>query len=129
MKNKVIGNLEYVTSIVPLKVRANTDDPTRIGNAVISKAKVVKAYEPTTESKKDSRKCNHYQKVLEKKDFSGLTREHRKQVGKLLKEESSVFTIDSGDIGHVATHKMEINLRDNNPAQQSYNAISRLLSG
>ena len=32
-KNTIIGNLEYVTSIVPLEVRASTADPIKIGNA------------------------------------------------------------------------------------------------
>ena len=37
MKNTVIGNLEYVTSIVPLKVWANTSDPTGIGSSARQK--------------------------------------------------------------------------------------------
>ena len=41
IKNTVIDNLEYATSIVPLEIRANTDDPTRIGKAAIKKAEVV----------------------------------------------------------------------------------------
>ena len=43
----------------------------------------------------------------------------------MLREEGSVFTVDSDDIGNVTTHKMEISLRDNTPVQQSYNAIPR----
>ena len=41
MKNTVIDNLEYAKSIVPLEIRANTDDPTRIGKAATNKAEVV----------------------------------------------------------------------------------------
>ena len=37
MKNTVIGNLEYLTSIVPLKVWANTSDPTGIGSSARQK--------------------------------------------------------------------------------------------
>ena len=37
-----------------LEIRANTGDPTRIGNAAINKAEVVNAYEPTADSKEDS---------------------------------------------------------------------------
>ena len=68
MKNTVIGNLEYVTSIVTLEVWANTSDPTRIGNATINKAEVVTSNEPMADSKEDnpSGKDDHYQKVLEK---------------------------------------------------------------
>ena len=123
--------VEYVTSIVPLEVRANTGDPIKIGNAVINKAEVVTSNEPTADSKEDGTcgKDDHYQKVLEKIDLSGLTHEQREQVRKMLKEESSVFTVDSDDIGNVATHKMEINLSDNTPVQESYNAIPRALYG
>ena len=119
MKNTVIGNLEYVTSIVPLEVPANTSGPTRIGNAAINKAEVVTSDVPVANSKEDnsSGKDDHYQKVLEKIDLSGLTHEQREQVRKMLREETSVFTVDSDDIGNVTTHKMEINLRDNTPVQ------------
>ena len=131
MKNTVIDNLEYVTSIVPFEVRANTSDPTRIGNAAINKAEVVTSNEPMTDSKEDnsSGKDDHYQKVLERIDLSGFTHEQREQVRKMLREESSVFTVDSDDIGNVTTRKMEINLRDNAPVQQSYNAIPGALYG
>ena len=131
MKNTVTDNLEYVTSIVPFEVRANTSDPTRIGNAAINKAEVVTSNEPMTDSKEDnsSGKDDHYQKVLERIDLSGFTHEQREQVRKMLREESSVFTVDSDDIGNVTTRKMEINLRDNAPVQQSYNAIPRALYG
>ena len=74
-------------------------------------------------------KDDHYQKVLDKIDLSGLTHEQREQVRKMLREESTVFTVDSDDIRNVTTHKMEINLRDNTPVQQSYNAIPRALYG
>ena len=84
-----------------------------------------------TDSKEDnsSGKDDHYQKVLERIDLSGFTHEQREQVRKMLREESSVFTVDSDDIGNVTTRKMEINLRDNAPVQQSYNAIPRALYG
>ena len=74
MKSIVTGNLEYLASIVPLEVRANTDDPIKIGNAAINKAEVVTSNEPTADSKEDSTcgKDDHYQKVLEKIDLSGL---------------------------------------------------------
>ena len=131
MKNTVIDNLEYVTSIVPFEVRANTSDPTRIGNAAINKAEVVTSNEPMADSKEDnsSGKDHRYQKILEKIDISGLIHEQREQVRKMLREESSVFAVDSDDIGNVTTHKMEINLRDNTLVQQSYNAIPRALYG
>ena len=131
MKNTVIGNLEYVTSYVPLEVRASTGDPIKIGNAVINKAEVVTSNETTADSKEDVTcgKDDHYQKVLEKIDLSGLTHKQREQVRQMLKEESSVFTVDSDDIGNVTTHKMEINLSDNIPVQQSYNTIPRAFYG
>ena len=47
----------------------------------------------------------------------------------MLKEESLVITVDRDDIGNVATHKMEINLSDNTPVQQLYNAIPKALYG
>ena len=131
MKNTVIGNLEYVTSIVSLEVRASTGDPIKVGNAAINKAEVVTSNEKTTDSKED-RTCgkdDHYQKVLEKIDLSGLTHEQREQVRQMLKEENSVFTVDSDDIGNVTTHKMKINLSHNIPVQQPYNAIPRTLYG
>ena len=53
MKNTVIGNLEYVTSVVTLEVRVNTGDPVKIGNAAINKAEVVTSNEPTADSKED----------------------------------------------------------------------------
>ena len=71
MKNTIIGNLEYLASIVPLEVRANTGDPIKIGNAAINKAEVVTSNEPTADSNEDST-YDHYQKVLEKIDLSGL---------------------------------------------------------
>ena len=94
-------------------------------------AKVVISNETTADSKEDGTcgKDDHYQKVLEKIDLSGLTREQREQVRLMLKEESSVFTVDSDDTGNVTTHKMEINLSDNIPVQQSYNTIPRALYG
>lgn len=54
-----------------------------------------------------------------------MTDEQREQVRKMLKEESSAFTVDSDDIGNVTTNKMEINLSDHTPAQHSYNVFSR----
>ena len=95
MKNTVIGNLEYVTSVVTLGVRVNTGDPVKIGNAAINKAEVVTSNEPTADSKED-RNCGKndpYPKALEKIDLSGLTHEQGEQVKKILKEESSVFTV------------------------------------
>ena len=91
MKNTVIGNLEYVTSIVPLEVRANTGDPIKIENATINKAEVVTSNEPTADSKEDSTcwKDDHYQKLLEKIDLSGITHEQREQVSKMLKEKKA----------------------------------------
>ena len=47
----------------------------------------------------------------------------------MLKEETSVFTVDSDDIGNVTIHNIEINLSDNTPVQQSYNAILSALYG
>ena len=58
-----------------------------------------------------------------------MTDEQREQVRKMLKEESSVFTVDSDDIGNVTTNKMEINLSDHTPAQHSYNVFSRAWYG
>ena len=91
MKNTVIGNLEYVTSIVLLEVRANTVDPIKIENATINKAEVVTSNEPTADSKEDSTcwKDDHYQKLLEKIDLSGITHEQREQVSKMLKEKKA----------------------------------------
>ena len=51
---KGFGNLEYVTSIIPLKVQANTGDPKRIGNAGINKAEVATSNELMADSKEDS---------------------------------------------------------------------------
>ena len=64
MKNPVIGDLEYATSIVLLEVRKNTSDHTRIRKTTINKAEVVKANKPTADSKEDSAsgKDDHYQK-------------------------------------------------------------------
>ena len=45
----------------------------------------------------------------------------------MLREESSVFTVDSDDIGNVTTHNIEINLCDKTPVQPSNNAIQRAL--
>ena len=88
MKNIVIVNLEYVKSTISLEVRANTGDPTRIGNAAIIKSEVIKANEPTADSKEYSAgvKDDHYQKVLEKIDPSELTNEKREQVREMLKK-------------------------------------------
>ena len=79
IKNTVIGNLEYVTSVVTLEARANTSDPTKTGNAAINKAEAVTSNEPTVDSKEDnpSGKEYCYQKVLEEIDLSGLTHEQR----------------------------------------------------
>ena len=79
IKNTLIGNLEYVTSIVPLEARINTSDPTKIGNAAINKAEAVTSNEPTADSKEDnpSGKDDYYQKVLEEIDLSGLTHKQR----------------------------------------------------
>ena len=74
-------------------------------------------------------KDGHYQKVLAKIDLSELTHGQREQVRKMLKEGSLVLIVDNDDIGNVTTQKMEINLSDNTPVQQSYNAIPRALYG
>ena len=66
---------------------------------------------------------------MEKKDLSGLTHEQKEQIRTMLKEESSVITVDRDNIGNVATHKMEINLSDNISLQQLYNAIPKALYG
>ena len=84
--------------------------------------------EPMADPKQDnpSGKDDHYHKVLEKIDLSGLTHGQREQVRKMLREESLVFTVDSD---HIGNDKMAINLRDNTPVQQSCNAIPRALYG
>ena len=71
-----------------MEVRANTNDPTRIDNAAIKKVEVLKANESTAESKEvsASEKDDHYKKILEKIDLSGLTHEQREQVRKMLKK-------------------------------------------
>ena len=60
-----LPGIRYVTSTVPLEVRANTDDPTRIDNAAIKEVEVLKANESKAESKEvsASEKDDHYQKV------------------------------------------------------------------
>ena len=85
----------------------------------------------TADSKEDSAsgKDGHYQKVLEKKDLPGLAHGQREQVRKMLKAKSSVFTVDGDDVRNVITHKMEINLSDDIPVWQLYNAIPRALYG
>ena len=98
--------------------------PTRIGNAAINKAEAVTSNEPMADSKEDnpSGKDDHYQKVL-KKNRSLWVHSWAKRTCQ--KEESSVLTVDSDDIGNVTTPKMEINLRHNTLVQQSYNTIPR----
>ena len=131
IKNSAIGNLEYVTSIVPLAIRANTGNSTRTGNAEINKAEVVKANKPTIDLKRDSTsgKDDHNHKVLEKIDLSVLTHEQREKVKKILKEENSVFTVYNDDTGNITTHKTEINLSNNTFVYQSGNAFPRAFYG
>ena len=69
MKNTVIGNL------VKLDAKAKKGDSTRIKDKAINKAEVLKANKATADLKEESagRKYDHYQKVLEKIDITGLT--------------------------------------------------------
>ena len=92
MKNTVIGNLKNVTSVVPLEVHANTYDPTRTENSAINKVEVVKANEPAADSKEvnASGKDDHFQKVLENIDLSGLTHEQREQVRKMVRKKAQL---------------------------------------
>ena len=127
MKNAVIGDWEYVTSIVLLKVMVNTCDPTRIGNGAINSKEKMKRW-------KRWRRWPLSERIGEI-DFSGLTQEQQKKkrkkkekkIRKVLKEENSVFTVDKDAIVNVTTHKMEINISDNTSVQQSHNAIPRAL--
>ena len=47
----------------------------------------------------------------------------------MLKKESSVFTVNNGDIYYARTQKMEVNLIDDTQIQQSYYAIPGPLYG
>ena len=77
----------------------------------------------TSENKQKDCDHQHQQKVLEKIDLSGLTCDQKEQVRALIKEESSVFSIDDDDIGNVTSRQMEIDLNDKTAVQQNYNSI------
>ena len=64
-------------------------------------------------------------KVLEKIDLSGLTCDQREQVRALIKEESSVFSVDNDDIDNVTSPQMQIHLSDKTSVQQKCNSVPR----
>ena len=68
--------------------------------------------ETTAASKEDSTsgKDDNYQKVLEKINLSGLTHDQREEVIKMLNGESSVFVVDSDDIGNIKWNPQNGNL-------------------
>ena len=64
-------------------------------------------------------------KILEKIDLSGLTCDQREQVRALIKEESSVFSVDNDDIDNVTSPQMQIHLSDKTSVQQKCNSVPR----
>ena len=63
--------------------------------------------------------------VLEKTDLSGLTCDQRQQVRALIKEESSVFSVDADDFDNVTSPQMQIHLSDKTPVQQNCNSVTK----
>ena len=127
-KNLTIGHLEDVSSIVPLGVTAKTES--NINKQKLSTISVLEIREKSTSENKE-KDCDHQQlqRVLEKIDLSGLACDQREQVRAVIKEGSSVFSVDDDDIDNVTSQQMEINLNDKTPVQQNYNSIPRILYG
>lgn len=50
-------------------------------------------------------------------------------VAEMLKEESRAFAVDDSDIGCARELEIEINLKDDEPVQKTYNSISKPLYG
>lgn len=65
-------------------------------------------------SQNEEKNCDHQhqQKVLEKIALSGLTCDQREQVRVLIKEESSLLSLDDNDISNAASYQVEICLND-----------------
>ena len=125
-KNLTIEHLEYVSSIVPLEVTAKTES--NINKQKPSTISVLEISEKST-SENEEKDCDHQhqQKVLEKTDLSGQTYDQREQVRALIKEESSVFSVDDDEIDNAASHQMRIHLSDKTPVQQNDNSIPKTL--
>ena len=68
--------------------------------------------ETTAASAEDSTsgKDDHYQKVWENINLSGLTHDQREEVIRMLNGESSVFVVDSDDIGNIKWNPQNGNL-------------------
>ena len=62
-------------------------------------------------------------------NVSHLPCEQQRIVKEMLREESGAFAIDNGDIGCAKDFQLEINLRDNDPVQKTYNSIPKPLYG
>jgi len=60
-------------------------------------------------------------------DLSYLSSEQQLIVKEMLREESGAFATDDGDIGCAKHLKLEINLRDDVPVQETYNSIPKPL--
>lgn len=138
-RNQIIGNLEYINSIVPLEVKkmqltaaANTvsakkvvhHDPTASSPSyAVEKPEVV----PSGKVNVSRKQREHQQKVINSIDLSGLTSKQRESVREVLRDESDVFSVEEDDIGDVKDSAMRIRVKDDVPVQANYNSIPRKL--
>jgi len=139
-KNLVIGNLEYVNSIVPLEVRKKEDETIMV-NIIEAGEKALESQmngeeqtasqtHPTNnnnEQTKSIEQLDHQRKIINAIDLSGLSVKQRNEVRKVLREESEVFVVNNDVIGDVEASGMKIRLKDDIPIQANYNSIPKKL--
>lgn len=119
-KRTELGTIQLVQSVTPLPVQAKEeqmeeDDETRNG-----------ATGYKSESSQLKQEKGQWDPPV---DLSHLPCEQQRIVKEMLREESGAFAIDDDDIGCAEDLELEINLKDNDPVQKTYNSIPKPLYG
>ena len=132
-KNTQLGYLEPIKSIAPLNIEERVQP---VVNAIISSEadKPVDKQNFKHKETTDHTEINNNLTLTEKQlsiisniDLAGLRHNQKEQVGQLMREEISVFSLNDQDIGCVKTPQMKINLKVQVPVQQNYNSIPKQL--
>ncbi|TKS65275.1 Retrovirus-related Pol polyprotein [Collichthys lucidus] len=110
-----LGLLHSVVTIYPLQAKSAEEH--------ISKASDSSATPPAQQLSGESRGESWDPPV----DLSHLSEEQQQQVKRMLREECGVFAKDDWDTGCIKDLEMELQLKDNQPVQRTYNAIPKHL--
>ena len=130
-KSTQLVYLEIIKPIVPLQVEERVQP---VVNPIISSEidnpvdKQNYKHKETTDQEEVNNNLTFTEKqlsIISNIDLAVLIHSQNEQVRQLMREEISIFSVNDHDIGCVKTTQMKINLKNQVPAQQNYNSITK----